>query len=439
MSPRRRIVRSVRWSIRLGPVFASFAYFVLLSTAASSGLAAANAERPPGPEPVALSLDQAIERAQIRAPEVVAARHAVHEAEAHRVGAGVVLPARPRLSIDARPALEGRPLSQVGYGAMLDLLFEVGGAPASRVREANRGVEWAAANLDVERLRAREAAWITYVRLALAGRRIEQLQNVAAIAKRLLLASEQRANAGAAGDIEQSLAKSELSQIEALVRGAKRQEEATRMEMRELLDLPAEAPFALTTPVEDPAPAPPPRALLARAVETRPELKAIQKQVALLEATDERLAREVFPRVGTYLGVDAAPLSPMYAIAGISIELPIAQRNQGARAVTQAEIGGALEQLGLEERRVIREVLGASAAYELRLSELRELSNTALPAAERTLELVEAGWRSGRFDLFRVTSAERDVARLRGMRLDAVEAAWTERIALDRAVGGLLP
>jgi outer membrane protein TolC len=57
--------------------------------------------------------------------------------------------------------------------------------------------------------------------------------------------------------------------------------------------------------------------------------------------------------------------------------------------------------------------------------------------AERTLALVETGWRSGRFDIFRVTTAARDVARVRSLRLDALEAAWLDRIALERATGGI--
>lgn len=156
----------------------------------------------------------------------------------------------------------------------------------------------------------------------------------------------------------------------------------------------------------------------------------------LLDATDQRLAREAFPRTGLYLGVDAAPLSPVFGIVGVSVELPIVQRNQGPRAVVAAQRSGENDRLELEARRVAREVVAAKEGYEARRAELRRLTTDALPAAERTYELVETGWRSGRFDVFRVTNAARDVARIRSLRLDALEAAWLERIALDRATGG---
>ena len=126
-----------------------------------------------------------------------------------------------------------------------------------------------------------------------------------------------------------------------------------------------------------------------------------------------------------------------YTLRTFSLEeLPFAQRNQGPRAVAQAEIGAEQERLDLEMRRIARDVAAARTAYEGRRAELKVLDETALPAAQRTLELVEAGWRAGRFDLFRVTTAARDITRLRSRRLDAIEAAWLERIALFRAVGG---
>src|SRR5689334_19945144 len=58
-----------------------------------------------GAEHVALSLPEAIRRAMAQAPEVVAAQNNIRQAEARRVGAGVIMPVNPRLSVDARPTL----------------------------------------------------------------------------------------------------------------------------------------------------------------------------------------------------------------------------------------------------------------------------------------------------------------------------------------------
>ncbi len=388
-------------------------------------------------EPVRLSVADALSRASERAPEVAFARHVLRDAEARRVGAGLVMPVNPRLSVDARPTLRGGSASNIGYAASVDFLFDVGGAPSARREEARRHVAVGQSELRVQRLESRARAWSAYQRALIAEQRVKEISVAVELARRVLAASKERAEAGAAGDIEQSLAQSEVSQLEAGVNAVQQRRELEIMALRDALDLSALTPVSLSTALADPTAVANAEALARKALDARPDLEAIRKRIDLLVATEDRLEREIFPRVGGYLGVDASPLAPMYGIVGLSVELPLVQRNQGpiARAVVQRE--GETERLALEARRIVRDVYAAYTAFEARRRELRVLTEGALPTAQRTLELVESGWRSGRFDIFRVTSAARDLARVRGLRLDALEAAWMERIALDRAVGGL--
>ena len=387
--------------------------------------------------PLSLSLKDAITRAEQRAPDVILAGHAVLEAKAQRVGAGVVFPVNPRVSADARPPITGGTLHDLGYAANLEIFFDAGGAPGARAREAERGADVAVANLALERLRGRIAAWVAYLQVRVADTRIEETKALVGIGERILRASKQRGAAGASGDIEETLATSDLGQLRAAIESAQRQREEHIATLRDLLDLPATQPIVLTTPLEEPPPPPEADALVQRAVQARPELAQIRARLAFLEARQERLGRERFPRLGAYVGVDAAPVSPIFGVLGLSVELPVFQRNQGPRAVVEAERATELDRQDLQARRILREVMAIRTAYESRRSELKLLSTTVVPPAERTLELVEQGWLAGRFDVFRVATAARDVARVRASRLDALEAAWLARIALDRAAGGV--
>jgi outer membrane protein, heavy metal efflux system len=411
----------------------AFVIFVL-GAALSLAAGSANAQQADG---VRLSLEDAISQAEQRSPEVTFARHQVRDAEARRVGAGVVMPVNPRLSLDVRPLLRADPVKDLGYAGSVDFLTELGGAPSARVREARGFVDVAQAELRVHRLQARANVWAAYVRALIAEQRIRETRVSVEIAERVLNASRQRAEAGASGDIEQSLARSELAQLEATVNAAARDRELQVMAIRDALNLDATAPLLLSTPLTEPGPVAPADQLARRALGARADLEAIRRRIDLLVTVQDRLEREVFPRVGGYLGVDSSPLSPTFGIVGLSVELPVAQRNQGPIARTIAQRQGETERLELEARRIVRDVYASRAAYESRRDQLRILTEGALPTAERTLELVETGWRSGRFDIFRVTSAARDLARVRGLRLDSLEAAWMERIALDRVVGGL--
>jgi cobalt-zinc-cadmium efflux system outer membrane protein len=126
----------------------------------------------------------------------------------------------------------------------------------------------------------------------------------------------------------------------------------------------------------------------------------------------------------------------VYGIIGISVELPIAQRNQGALAANSRAREAVMGRVDLESRRLARDVAAARSAYQGRRRELELLTGTALPAATRSLSFAEAAWQAGRFDVFRVLAAARDAVRVRALRVEALEQAWIARIELERAAGG---
>jgi cobalt-zinc-cadmium efflux system outer membrane protein len=165
----------------------------------------------------------------------------------------------------------------------------------------------------------------------------------------------------------------------------------------------------------------------------------VRARLALLEATDERLLREAIPRLGYNLGLDAAPASPVFGYVGISIDVPVAQRNQGPRAVAAAQRETERARLAAQLRRVEREVTTARRSYLHRIEQVTVLERHALPNARRTVELIEAGWRAGKLDVFRLTSASRELVRIERERIDTLHAAWTDFIELQRAAGGLSP
>jgi len=387
------------------------------------------------PQALSLSLDDALARAKTASPEVTRARFALREADAQRVGAGLVMPVNPRLAVDARPLVSGGS-GRMGYGASVEFLFDVGGAPRARVREAERVSAVAQADLLSSRGSARVRALRSYVLAQVAELRITEASAALVVARRVLEATERRVNAGAGSELDAASAQLEVAELEAARMAFERDRAANQMELRDALDLPAEVALVLTSAVAEPPPVAQVLGLVERALTSHPELKALRARVALWSATEERLRAEVFPRLGFYAGLDAAPLSPTYGVLGLSVELPVAQRNQTQRAVSARARESAEADLALESRLLARAVSAALSSYESSRRELERLSTQAIPAAERTLSYAEAGFQAGRFDVFRWLSAARDSLRVRASRIDAIEAAWVARIELERAVGG---
>ncbi|HQY65254.1 MAG TPA: TolC family protein, partial [Polyangiaceae bacterium] len=218
----------------------------------------ARAEEPAPVAPAeAISLADALRLAEVRAPQVRVAALGVAEAEAQRTAAGLRFD-NPKLSVEGRPAVtQGRFFGDMGYAGTFEVPFDVGGAPPARAHEADRGVDVARADVEVERRRARGDVWSAYVRVRAAERRVEEIQSVLRIAERIVQASARRASAGAAGEIDETAARSELAVLQGQAEAFARQRETNLMMFRGLLDLDASRAVSLVTPLAEPAPVAP--------------------------------------------------------------------------------------------------------------------------------------------------------------------------------------
>ena len=73
------------------------------------------------------------------------------------------------------------------------------------------------------------------------------------------------------------------------------------------------------------------------------------------------------------------------------------------------------------------------------LEELHTLEARALPATRGTLEMTHTMLAAGASDYFVLLTARERAYALRFRHVDALRAAWTSRLEVERAVGGLDP
>jgi outer membrane protein TolC len=411
------------------PILASIVASVMAGVALADGADTETA-------PLTLSLDEAQERAERRAPQVHLGEARIREARASGVGAGVRLPSNPRVSFDVRPGLRGDARGEVGHAGALDITLDVSGAPGARVREAEARTRVAAAEQALNRLEARLEALSWYAEIRTAGLRQENSQKAIALGERVLAAARERAAAGAGSDVETASAEAELAERRSELQAATAAQITALTQLRLLLGLPAQRPLRLTTAIETPEAAPPLPQMISAAHSRRPDLAAAAARIALLDVQASRLRQEAWPKVGVQAGIDASPASPLFGILGLAIELPFAQRNQGPRAVAAAERQTELDRVALIHDRIATALHGARQVYEARRAQLEALTRDGIPAATRRLALVETGWRAGRFDIFRLTSAAQDLVRVESTRVQVLEEIWRQRITLERLQGG---
>lgn len=387
---------------------------------------------------VAISLEEAVARALEGAPESVLGASEIAVAQASRVGATLRVAGRPHVQAEVRPNVDPQLPGGTapGYAASAGIPLDLTRAPAARLEEADRRVDLAEAELAVIRMDVRLATIAAYVSYQLAEAHVRSAEDSLAIAARVSAATRERSDAGSSSEVDVAIAAHAVALGESELEEARAARAEARAALGALLDLSPGARLQLTTPV-DRLPAVPGReALPVRAASAHPAVAALEARAALHGATLERLEREIAPTVGVYAGVDAAPASPVFGLVGLSVEMPLFQRNQGPRAIASAERETETRRADLRARALARDALALRDAYEARRASVDHLDERAVPLAERRLALVEEGFRLGRFDVFRVSVARDELNRTRNLRLAALAAAWQTWVALERALGG---
>jgi outer membrane protein, heavy metal efflux system len=261
----------------------------------------------------------------------------------------------------------------------------------------------------------------------------DQKQAVEALARRGV------ASRGDVNNVEIQLDSTELTLLEA----RETHDDANRT-LAALLDLPMEEAetFEIRGSLRGAdLPAPPVETLIRTGLETRPDLAAFR--LGILRAQSEvRLARanrldDVFliyqPFSVQQALVPGERSATSWAI-GLTVPLPVYNRNQGniARAthtVAQTEV-----QLANLERQVILEIQRAEAAYEVTLTTIKRLDAEILPAARENLEISLRQSRTERPDPIAIIEAQRAFGDISRQYLEALIRHRRSMYRLNTAV-----
>ena len=161
----------------------------------------------------------------------------------------------------------------------------------------------------------------------------------------------------------------------------------------------------------------------------------MERQRGALRSERTRLIRETVP--SPVLSIDLQRDLPGQEFYGgaVGLTLPLWNRNQGPLAQVAASEVAQKNEERLLRVRVRNEVALAHRKMALLRSQEEVFAQTVLPQAERNLELLRRGWQAGKFDLFRVITASRELAETRLRHLDLLDELWKASVELERAVG----
>lgn len=385
-----------------------------------------------------LSLDAATEQFLRKNLAVEAARLEVGVAEAERIGAR--LKPRPGLTVSAENLrLSGEtPANKLHeYGISVAQPIELGNRKALRMEVAERTVSVSEARLTEVLRRQLFELKRTYYESVLARVLLEIEKENRDNFEGLVKFNTVRFEEGyiAEGDLikvrlertkfDFAVANAELALRRAKIRlleltGERDFERAVRVEISNRLQVPA-VDLKLMQ-------------LKETALVNRPEIKVAEAELALagvsIKLERSRAKGEVTPYVGyKRVGVDNTVL------AGVTVPLPMGNRNQSGIARAEAEQRVSETNLSLVRNRTLAEVEAAYGAYETAREQVRAYEAGLLKQADESREIQLGAYQEGATELITLIEAQKTRTEVRANYYRAIFDYYTSIFQLELATG----
>lgn len=400
---------------RLTPLLAA------LALACAGGFASASATAWSAP----LTLQAAIDLALRANPSLRAAGSEVAAQEGALAQAGA-LP-NPELEV----LREGEQGDNRTTTATLTIPIELGGKRAARVDAARQEQHLAAIALEAARDRIRADTAAAFHEVLAARERERMAQALVGLAGRALAAAATRVEAGTLSPVEATRARvaQGSARIDALQ--AARDLEAARIRLAALWAgdaraLEIVAPQAAALPLAQSL-----DKLLAQ-LDGSPAMRHAHLQVDHRQALARVEQSRRMPDVNLIVGTQReGPDARNRAVLGLSVPLPLFNRNDGAVRDALRRVDKARDEADAEGARLRAELAQAHTRLTAALAECALISTEILPGAEDAQRAANRGFELGKFGLIDVLDAQRVLAQSKNQYLNAV--AESHRAAADIA------
>lgn len=380
-----------------------------------------------------LTLQAAVERALGASPGLRAAAHDVAAQERAIAQAGT-LP-NPELEL----LREGRERNERTSTAQLAIPIELGGKRAARIDAARSASTLAAAGLESLRAQVRADTIAAFYEVVAAAEAQRLSGELAELAERAGAAAQRRVDTGKASPLEATQARVAHASARIDAVQAARDLAAARIRLAAMWGgdpalLVVAAPDAIVPP------AVPPLAQLAARLDAAPALRraraAIEHRAAQARVEQTRRVPDVTLVVGTQRESTQERVDgSRRAVLGLSVPLPLFNRNGGAVLESLRRVDQAREEAAAERVRLQSELAQAHARLSAAHQEAELARNEVMPSAEQAWLAARRGYELGKFGLLEVLDAQRTLFQARHQYLKAVAEGYRAMADIERLVG----
>jgi outer membrane protein, heavy metal efflux system len=397
-------------------------------------------------QPVETTIDELIARAIADSPELRAVRAEI-DAAAARVGQAALRP-NPMLELGGQKAIS--PDNNIMIGVTLPL--DLNGRRDGRVGVAERELAVKRALLADRERRLRADIRLKAGELLAARRNLEVADVLLQANRDAQTLVSRRVAEGAAPALDENLSLVEVNRLEASRQLLASRLEVATLALKALAGLPPESPLPLggrlTTPPFVPARGEP----VQRALANRPDLVAARAEVAAAEARVRKEEAEGRWDASVNVGyqrqdfgfglrglTDSGSTRPIqdvfhYFGGGISIMLPVRNRNEGSVAAARAETTAADRRREFMELMARQETEAAFAQHEAARRSLGLYERGVRDVARRNLDVVRQAYGLGRGSLLDVIAEQRRYIEIENGYTDVLKQVYDAAVEIERAV-----
>lgn len=401
---------------------------VVSALAFGGELAAVPLQAPPAPAASPIDLPTAI-RLALAQPRLRAAGHEVAAAQAAIEQAGRY----PNPTLEY--LREGEQAGARTITIQINQPIELGGKRQARIALAEGDAALARSELSALRREVRAEVVAAFHAVLVARERQQLAALLADLAARSVEVAARQVAAGKAPPIDATRARLAALEASTELNTAGAELALARTRLGALVGRPGvvlEPAAQLDAPLPQLAPLP---ALLARLPEAAPVRRArsaLAAQGAQVEA--ERAAR--IPDLTLSVGSQRADeVGRRQAVLGLSVPLPLFDRNSGRLGAALRRADRAREELAAAESAAAAELSAAHTRFEAARQEATLLREQAIPDARSAHALTLKGFEHGKFALLDVLDAQRTLAQAQARQWSALLAAWQAYADIERLAG----
>ena len=383
-----------------------------------------------------ITLRQALAVALMHNPELKAFSWDVRASEARQLQAS--LWPNPELEVEVEEV--GGPGERSGFDAAettiaLSQLIELGGKSGKRVKVASLEKELAGLDYEAKRLDVFTDVTKAFIEALAAQQRLKLTEELLQLSKELVDTVTKRVDAGKDSPLEKTKAAVTYSNVKIQHRQAAENLEFARKQLASTWAGQKPKFESVAGKLDSLSPLPSIDELTGL-MEQNPDIARWSLEIDKGKASLELEKAKAISDITLSGGLQRFNETDDNAIVfGISIPLPISDRNQGGKLEAAYTLARAREEQRAAQTRIQMELVKAYQALSNSYTEATELDKNVLQGAESVFEASKTGYSQGKLDYLHVLDAQRTLFEAKAQYIDALGSFHTAKTDVERLIG----